>query len=281
MYDQKTSKDLPKSTSSQESAAGLSPSALPDGPMKDLFGAVPTLANPSRVQENKKAARTSVTSGPSGSNSKESADLQSSMESRLRALFPTDGSIECSLTWKEKATPAGRRFCQLAPSARPIKEIDCGMWPTPSANCSTGAGTQGRNGGLNIQTAVALWPTPTAISPAKNGYNEAGNSCGLVKMKELAMWATPKASDPDGGRTTKTKGGGNTHLPIQVREISGMITTVSSAPTEKRGASPPLNPEFVFWLMGYPKEWVFSAQAGMQSCRKSRRGSSGQQCEGK
>ena len=36
------------------------------------------------------------------------------------------------------------------------------MWPTPHANCSTGAGTQGRMGGLNLQTAVKSLPTPTA-----------------------------------------------------------------------------------------------------------------------
>jgi len=34
------------------------------------------------------------------------------------------------------------------------------MWPTPTANAGTGAGHQGRQGGLNLQTAVARWPTP-------------------------------------------------------------------------------------------------------------------------
>ena len=34
-------------------------------------------------------------------------------------------------------------------------------------------------------------------------------------------WPTPKASDPDGGRTTKTKGGGNSHLLIATRELLG------------------------------------------------------------
>ncbi|WP_181735435.1 hypothetical protein [Thermoactinomyces daqus] len=35
------------------------------------------------------------------------------------------------------------------------------LWPTPLANCHTGAGKHG-TGGMNIQTAVKLWPTPTA-----------------------------------------------------------------------------------------------------------------------
>lgn len=40
------------------------------------------------------------------------------------------------------------------------------MWPTPHANCHTGAGERG-TGGANLQTAVALLPTPTA-NDAKN-----------------------------------------------------------------------------------------------------------------
>jgi hypothetical protein len=33
------------------------------------------------------------------------------------------------------------------------------MWPTPHSNASTGAGTQGREGGENLQTAVAVTGT--------------------------------------------------------------------------------------------------------------------------
>src|SRR5580765_3518690 len=36
------------------------------------------------------------------------------------------------------------------------------LWPTPHSNCHTGAGAQGRDGGLKIQTAIAKWPTPTS-----------------------------------------------------------------------------------------------------------------------
>lgn len=36
------------------------------------------------------------------------------------------------------------------------------MWPTPHRNCGTGAGKQGRKGGLKIQTAVKLLATPQA-----------------------------------------------------------------------------------------------------------------------
>jgi len=46
------------------------------------------------------------------------------------------------------------------------------LWPTAHANCSTGAGSQGRDGGLNLQTAARLWPTPTV----QDGENNAGQS---------------------------------------------------------------------------------------------------------
>jgi hypothetical protein len=45
------------------------------------------------------------------------------------------------------------------------------MWPTPHANCHTGAGIKGE-GGPNLQTAVKMWATPTV----KGDYNRAGLS---------------------------------------------------------------------------------------------------------
>jgi len=49
---------------------------------------------------------------------------------------------------------------QLAPSMPRTDEIASGLWPTPHANCHTGAGSHG-DGGDNIQTVVRMWPTPT------------------------------------------------------------------------------------------------------------------------
>ena len=50
------------------------------------------------------------------------------------------------------------------------------MWPTPTANCSTGAGHQGRHGGLNLQTAVKwagpTFPTPLVGSTSKESHNQ-------------------------------------------------------------------------------------------------------------
>lgn len=315
MSDQTISKDLPSAISSLVSVDGAAPSILHHGHMTDLFGQVHVPVSHSARQENKKVAPTIAISGPSGSGSSASAALLSSLENRLRVLFPTDGSIECILTWKLKVTPAGRQYCQLVPSMRPIEETGSGLWPTP--------------------TKTDALRCPSLEFTTKN-----------ITLNHAVLWATPKASDPDGGRTTKTKGGGNAHLPIQVRELwptaraseagpdfakrdrsktgmalpalaietaritppldlwptaasrdhkggyvggrirngkismdtldvavqaaSGTTTNGSSAPMEKRGASPQLSPRFVFWLMGYPSSWVHSVALGMIKAQKKR-----------
>jgi hypothetical protein len=51
------------------------------------------------------------------------------------------------------------------------------MFPTPTANCSTGAGTSGRDGGMNLQTAVKMLSTPASRdyrSPNSKPYSERG-----------------------------------------------------------------------------------------------------------
>lgn len=42
-------------------------------------------------------------------------------------------------------------------------------WPTPTANMFRGAGHQGRSGGVNLQTAVQLFPTPNASDNRNRG----------------------------------------------------------------------------------------------------------------
>jgi len=73
-------------------------------------------------------------------------------------------------------------------------------WPTATSAMTTGAGHEGRDGGLNLQTAASSWPTPMAGTPAQNGNSAAGNSDFSRRAEELAqaMWMTPDT--PSGGR---------------------------------------------------------------------------------
>lgn len=293
MSDQKTSQDTHSAISSQVSEDGAAPLSLQDGQQTGLFGQDHAPVSHSRQRGSKKAKQMSATYGPHGSASSKSVALQSFLESRLQALFPMDGSTECTLTWKPKDTPLGRRYCQLAPSMRPISVTDCGLWPTPTANNGTGAGDQGREGGLNLQTA-ACWATPNTMdhmdarSPdamrrqfntARPGRTAPANLREQVhpELYPKALWVTPSTRDykDSAGMVAQRKDGKSREDQLP-RQVFGVTQNGSSAETAKRGA---LNPEFVYWLMGFPSAWVCSVQAGMLSFQRSPRGSSKQQCK--
>ena len=81
------------------------------------------------------------------------------------------GSMLYTLTWKERVTPAQLSISALRASARRTSDSAFTGWPTATANAYTGAGTQGRQGGMNLQTCAQLagWNTPAATD-GKGGY---------------------------------------------------------------------------------------------------------------
>lgn len=60
------------------------------------------------------------------------------------------------------------------------------LLPTPTQSMTTGAGTSGREGGLNLQTAVTLLPTPKASDGEKGGPGMRGSS-GDLAMPSVAV----------------------------------------------------------------------------------------------
>ena len=83
-------------------------------------------------------------------------------------------------------------------------------WPTPMSNNSTGAGTQGRQGGENLQTPAQLagWPTPNAVNGDRAAYADfdklmarkaAGRQQNLQEVVMTAGWPTPATTDHKGG----------------------------------------------------------------------------------
>lgn len=245
--DQKTSKDIPNATSSQESRDGALPCNSQDGQQTDLFGQEAALVSPSQPQVNKKGKKMNGICGLCGSALSVNPDRQLCLENKCQQLYATVGGMKLPMIWMEKVTPAGRKLGQLVVSVRPIKEIDCGLWPTPGASNALNRETpadvrkkQGRQ--VEITHIVAMWPTPTARDHMDSG--------------DLSQSMTRKD--------------GRSRLDCIPRIAFGMETG-SDAQTENKGS---LNPQFVYWLMGYPKEWVCSVQQGMQLCPKSPRSSS-------
>ena len=202
-----------------EFAPGTTPSTLLDGPQMLLFGQEVAPASPSQVPASVAPSPTSGTSGRKCSGSSESADLQSSLSSRLAQLLDTDGSMEYLLKWKTKATPAGRPYCQLVASARHISGPGSSGWPTCTAKDAANARNRTANrseggqhhDGLTLVDAVeglAGWATPNC-SPGealetweeRRESQKAGNPllgdlhCPLHIQAQLAGWATPRAQE--------------------------------------------------------------------------------------
>lgn len=270
-------------TSLQDAEDGQLPSGWQVGQTKDLFGLEAAPANHLAPQGSKKAKQTSATSGLFGSSLSASADLQSYLASRLAAQLPTGGLTMFSMIWKQKATPAGRQYCQLAVLASRTKEIDCGLWGTP--NTMDGIGDRsleamerqfqttrkGRTAPANLREQVnpAMWPTATATmrkdcptKRAERGKKYGFGAAWTLPMLTTAMWVTPSARDWKDSQGMRKTGKDGRNRQDQLPRHG------YSAQTENQGQ---LNPEFVCWLMGFPAEHLNCAPTAMPSSRKSRR----------
>ena len=168
-----TSAAMTNAISSPASRAGRSRSAWRCGLTLDLFGQALVPASLLAPQESSAERLTSAISGPSSAGSSPAADLQPSLESRLRARLDGIGSPLFALTWKTWAMRSGPPICALRASA-----------PRTS-----GSGYGG-------------WPTPMAGTPAQKGYNAAGNTDSSRKTVALASWPTPSAG-PQNDTDTK------------------------------------------------------------------------------
>jgi hypothetical protein len=160
-------------------------------------------------------------------------------------------------------------------------------WNTPRATDGSNGGPNQANGALSADAAMCGWATPTM----RDSTNAANATCSrsnpdsqhhdgwtLIDQSRLVGWATPKASDGDGGRTTMTKGGGNSHLQIEAR-----LTASGEGPTgfllgpngwETYPASGQLNPGHSRWLMGIPAIWCECAIRASRSLKAKKRASS-------
>lgn len=207
MSRQPTLWDLPNATFSPGSASGPSPSALPAGPTIAPSGPAPAHANLSARQAKAMGLLTSGTYGPPGIGSLESVSLQKSSVSRLRAATQHLGSTLYFLTWKGRATPAGRWIFALRASVRRTSgkgSSGTQGWSTPAATDGERGGeiTEGMSGqSLTQQAPLAGWPTPTLPAPhdsdvtAGRARPREGYGLDLPMAADLAGWPTPTVMD--------------------------------------------------------------------------------------
>ena len=142
-------------------------------------------------------------------------------------------SMMCVLTWSVQVTPAGRSFYRLRGSVPRTNGTGASLWPTPHANCHTGAGEHG-TGGPNLQTAVQGHPT----------LNQARFAGSDSRRPDYAtanqMFPTPTANDAKNA-TLPPGAGKRDSLPGELI---------------RSGVSGSLNPLWVEWLMGFPPGWT-------------------------
>lgn len=139
MSSRKTSKASRVATSSLESAAGTTRSNLPDGRTTVKFGRDRARVSRSAPPGNEKERPMNGISGPLGCGVFVSADLQLFLESKLRADWDVNGSLEYALTWKTLDMPSGPPICALLASERPISDKGFSGWPkTPQASDGEG-----------------------------------------------------------------------------------------------------------------------------------------------
>ena len=102
------------------------------------------------------------------------------------------------------------------------------MWSTPHANSATGASSEGRDGGENIQTQVEGWdPWPTAGANDWKGTAKVGQR----------RWQLDEAAEQK--------------FPSFRPDLAPSNNGSASSKSPRR-----LNPLFVEWLMGWPIGWT-------------------------
>lgn len=155
-----TSTAIDSATSSPASGAGHSLPSKLDGHPTASYGQDRVRVNLSARQATEEGLLMKGTSGPSGTGSSNSAALQRSLESRLRARMQILGSSLYKLTWKDWTMPSGPRRFRLQASARPRSETAYTGWPTPRLGKSGGRGKASRAKQGRIEDVAQTTPYP-------------------------------------------------------------------------------------------------------------------------
>ena len=217
-FNLESSPDTRKSTSSLASADGPTPSDSQDGQTTSPSGQAPVHVSRFRAQDSEKAMPINDICGPLFTTLLPSADLQRSLENRLRARMGASGSPLYVLIWSEVDMPAGVPILRRRASAHRTSGSGSSGWPTPVANDDNKSpeahlAMKARMGGnrtavtsLQVAAKMTGWPTPCTPSGGRSTSIEKMDATGrtvdgrkhtasLEHAVKFAGWATPAARD--------------------------------------------------------------------------------------
>ena len=297
MLPRKTSKASPNVIFSQGSAAGATHYGSPESPTISHSGQDRHHVSHSATPESSSGSQTKDTSRQCSSVSSRSVALQSCLASRLAQQLANTGSMIYLMSWKNKATPAGRLYCQRQASAHRTRETACSLvltnWPTPISNDGRGSDYSTSRGAKILKLGgvakLSAWPTPMCHDAAgaraprlKRDANRNPNKLESYRhdladapylifsiAPQWVGWPTPTTSDYKGsGPTTIRKDGKDRTfdrldyateqgLSAPIRITNSGAILIGSDAVTENTGQ--LNPAHSRWLMGFPPEWCACA----------------------
>ena len=241
-FNLKSSTDTPKSTSSPASADGPTRSGLQDGQTTDPSGPEAVRVSRFRAQDSEKAMPINDISGPLFNTSSPSADLQRSLESKLRARMGLSGSPLYVLTWSEVDMPAGVPILRRRASGRRTSGSGSSGWQTPTAGDAKGHLYQYDNHDktkprLTNEGQMVGWPTPCTPSGGRSTSIEKMDATGrtvdgrkhtasLEHAVKFAGWPSPTSLSPATGEYNEA---GDSCNLRKIRLLAGWSTPQASS----------------------------------------------------
>ena len=250
-----------------------------------------THVSPFRLRENEKAQTIQGTFGRTFGDTFKQSDL---FDASLRTSRGTS-VLDCrklSKTWKQIVTKRRGEYSARLKSAHRIEENEYSSWPTPTQDSSTSRSKKYAQGGMPLQVAVQIWPTPRANDAKKSENCDPTNPRNGLPAAVMT-WPTPRTTDTHQGRGVveingklyrpskalsegRLVGGANLADAVQMwptpaardwKDARGMATqagdrsrldqlprAVYAKNSDQKSGT--LNPNWVEWLMGLPTGWT-------------------------
>ena len=169
-------------------------------------------------------------------------NLNGCLERMSRALFQTLwASTAVSLIWRDSVTPSNRSLFRLVPLTPRTDETGCGLLHTPTGTANQMAPSMGET------YPGSWWHTSHGFS--KDGKSNGKNGNELGRQVNQNQW--PTATATDWKRTPITS-----YYAMKPLTHGTPDTLGQAVCREEKTKSGSLNPHFVNWLMGYPKDWM-------------------------